>query len=62
MPPSTDCAFSPNSVCVRSEEHDLQALQMRVSAEFREMPGLTLSRQALSATALRARGDPPARR
>lgn len=43
MPPSTDCALSPNSVRVRSEEHDLQALQMRVSAEFREMPGLTLT-------------------
>jgi hypothetical protein len=28
---------------VRSEEHDLHTLQVRVSAEFREMPGLTLT-------------------
>ena len=28
---------------VRSEEHDLPTLQSRVSAEFREMPGLRLT-------------------
>jgi hypothetical protein len=27
----------------RSEEHDLHTLQSRVSAEFREMPGLKLT-------------------
>jgi hypothetical protein len=43
MPSSTDCAFSPNYVSVWSEEHGLLALQMRVSAEFREMPCLTLT-------------------
>jgi hypothetical protein len=43
MLPSTGCAFSPNSASVRFNEQDLHALQMRVSAEFREMPCLTLT-------------------
>jgi hypothetical protein len=40
---STDWAFSVNSVSVQSEEHDLLTLQGRVSAEYREMPGLMLT-------------------
>ena len=43
MRPSIDCASNPSSTHVRSEEHDLQVLQVRVSAEFREMPGLMLT-------------------
>ena len=35
------CGTQPGPV--PTEEHDLQALQARVSAEFREMPGMRLT-------------------
>jgi hypothetical protein len=36
-------SVTAHSAAVRPEDHDLQTLQLRVSAEFREMPGLTLT-------------------
>jgi len=42
MPPS-ECACLANSVPVRPDEPHLQVLQIRVSAEFREVPGLKLT-------------------
>jgi hypothetical protein len=42
MRPSTD-HVSPQLAPVRPQEHDLHTLQSRVSAEFREMPGLRLT-------------------
>ena len=36
-----DCSAAPAPA--RSEEHDLHVLQTRVSAEFREVPGLVLT-------------------
>jgi hypothetical protein len=45
MHPSCDCPGGAGLPLVRPEEDvDLHALQTRVSAEFREMPGLTLTR------------------
>jgi hypothetical protein len=43
MPPLTDCAFSSNCVSARAEEPELHVLQLRVSAEFLEMPCLALT-------------------
>ena len=42
MRPSFDYV-SAQLAPVRSQEHDLHALQSRVSAEFHEMPGLRLT-------------------
>ena len=43
MRPSSDYGCRTQLGPVRSEEHDLHVLQARVSAEFREMPGLLLT-------------------
>jgi len=43
MRPSSDYGCRTQPGPLRSEEHDLAALQARVSAEFREMPGLMLT-------------------
>jgi hypothetical protein len=42
MPPS-DCACHVNSASVRPDEQDLRVPQIRVSAEFCEVPGLKLT-------------------
>jgi hypothetical protein len=43
MHPSTGGVVSANAPAAGFEEPDLHALQVRVSAEFREMPGLRLT-------------------
>jgi hypothetical protein len=43
MDPSTAAATTPGSISAYLEEADLRILQMRVSAEYREMPGLSLT-------------------
>jgi hypothetical protein len=43
MPPPTDCAVGPTPIPAGLGHSDLRNLQARVSAEFREMPGLTLT-------------------
>lgn len=43
MRSSSQSTCNANSVRVRSPEQSLQVLQTRVSAEFREMPGLVLT-------------------
>jgi hypothetical protein len=42
MSPSSDCLSVPDPVAARSEL-DLHVLQVRVTAEFDEMPGLKLT-------------------
>jgi hypothetical protein len=43
MRASNDCASPANAASVRFDDPDLHTLQMEVSTEFREMPGLTLT-------------------
>jgi DNA-binding IclR family transcriptional regulator len=43
MRPSADCVCGVNGAPARFDEQNLQALRARVSAEFREMPGLVLT-------------------
>jgi hypothetical protein len=43
MRPSSDCGCRTELNPGQSEDHHLHVLQARVSAEFREMPGLKLT-------------------
>lgn len=43
MYPSCDCRCSAELALARWDPSDLQVLQARVSAEYREMPGLKLT-------------------
>jgi hypothetical protein len=43
MYPSCDCGCSPELAPLRWDASDLHVLQARVSAEYREMPGLRLT-------------------
>jgi hypothetical protein len=43
MCPSTDYACSANATPAKPDEHETHTLEMRVSAESREIPGLKLT-------------------